>query len=160
MLGDDSPLGSAVIMLHYADIAAKLDQPILAAALGGEFTIPDEIGFLGIVWTFRLGPLQGKRFVGGVYAKAGQNPEFVETNGGFMIRRTPFRLDQPNATFFGVEENIFRSLTQVARVGSLAIRNISQLPDPPFFYSGVSVLRDGSVIAPADFLQAIERVTY
>ena len=82
MLSDDSPLGSAIIMLHYADIAAKLDQPILAAALGGDFTVPDEIGFLGIVWTFRLGPLQGKRFVGGSMPRPVKTPNLWRLTGG------------------------------------------------------------------------------
>ncbi|QEX18082.1 hypothetical protein FRZ44_33860 [Hypericibacter terrae] len=160
MLGEDSSLGDVIIMRHYAEITAKLSQPILAAALAGDFTVPEEIQFPAFVWEFRFGPLAGKRFVGGIYAKERQNPDFVEAEGGYVIRTHPLRLDLPGATYFGVEEGIFRTLTQVARAGHSAVADIRTLPDLPFIYSGVSVLRDGSVIGPADFFRAIGLVTY
>jgi hypothetical protein len=46
MIGDDSPLGNLITMPHYAEIAAKLAQPILAATLVGDFTVPEEISSL------------------------------------------------------------------------------------------------------------------
>jgi hypothetical protein len=82
VLSEESPLGIVIVMLHYADIAAKLAQPILAAALGGDFTVPEEIRFPAIVWEFRTGPMAGRRFVGGVYFRGDYEPAFVETEGG------------------------------------------------------------------------------
>jgi len=160
MIGEDSPFGDIVIMRHYAEIAAKLAQPILAAALAGDFTVPEEIQFPAIVWEFRFGPLQGKRFVGGIYAKPGTNPEFIRADGGFVISNHPFRLDSPGATFFGVEEGIFKDITRVARRGQSDAANIHQLQDIPFIFSGLSVLRDGSAIGPAEFFRVIGPQTY
>jgi len=160
MIGDDSPLGDVVIIRHYAEIATKLAQPILAAALAGDFTVPEEIQFPAIVWEFRFGPLQGKRFVGGIYAKPGTNPEFTQADGGFVISNHPFRLDSPGATFFGVEEGIFKDITRGARTGRSAAANIRQLQEIPFIYSGLSVLRDGSAIGPAEFFRVIGSETY
>lgn len=160
MLGEDSPLGDVIIMRHYAEIAAKLSQPILAAALAGDFTVPEEIQFLAIVWEFRFGPLAGKRFVGGVYAKQGQNPDFVQAEGGLVLRDYPFRLDSPRVTFFGVDEGIFKELTRIARSGRSAVANIHRLQDIPFIYSGLSVLRDGSAIGPAEFFRVVGMETY
>lgn len=57
MIGDDSPLGNLITMRYYAEIAAKLAQPILAAALVEDFTVPEEIQFPAFVWEFRFGPL-------------------------------------------------------------------------------------------------------
>ena len=37
-------------------------------------------------------------------------------------------LDLPGATFFGIEEHIFRSVTLVARAGPSAVAEIGQLP--------------------------------
>jgi hypothetical protein len=107
VLDGEFPLGEVIIMRHYAEIAAKLAQPILAAALAADFTVPAEIQFPAILWEFRVGPLAGKRFVGGIYTKQGENPNFVEAEGGFVVKDHPFRLDLPRATFFGVEEHIF-----------------------------------------------------
>lgn len=159
-VGDDPPLGDITITRHYAGIAEKLAQPILAAALAGDFTVPEEIQFPAIVSEFRFGPLQGKRFVSGIDAKPGTSPEFMQADGGFIISNHPFRLDLPGATFSGVEEGIFKDLAKVARSGSSAVATIRQLQEIPFIYSGLSVLRDGSAIGPAEFFRVMSPQTY
>jgi hypothetical protein len=86
--------------------------------------------------------------------------EFMQADGGFVISNHPFRLDTPGATFFGVEEGIFKHITGVARAGRPAAANIRQLQEFPFIFSGLSVLRDGSAIGPAEFFRVIGPETY
>ena len=128
-LGEETPFGTMIVMRHYASIAYKLAQAILAGALDGNYTITTEIIIQAAVWEFRIGPFEGKRFVGGIYSRDRSPPDFVQENGGMVIRSHPVQLDQPGATFFGVEEEIFRSVVKIARLGRDAARNIPQLPD-------------------------------
>lgn len=51
-------LGSAVIAIHYSDIAAKIRQPILSSSLATGITVPGEIQFPAVVWEFLGAPLQ------------------------------------------------------------------------------------------------------
>lgn len=76
-----------------------------------------------------------------------------------MNRSDPFRLDYGGGTFYGVEENIFEQVTTMARRGAFAAGEIDQFEYTEPFYSAISTLRDGSIIAPIEFLTPIgERV--
>lgn len=162
----ESPgLGAAVVALHYSDIAAKIRQPILATSLATGITMPDEIQFPAMVWEF-IGPvpaLYKKRFVGGYFGGGGRNSsvEIRQTDEAVLILNDdPLRLDLPPATFFGVEETIFKNICAIARSGDVQASQLNQLPDIPFFDSGSSVLRDGSIIAAVHYFRPVGLQVY
>jgi hypothetical protein len=64
----------------------------------------------------------------------------------------PLRLDVGRGTFFGVEESIFEQMTKMARVGAGQVGPMRQFENVQPFYSAVSVLRDGTIITPLEFL--------
>jgi hypothetical protein len=138
---------------HYANIAEKLNQPILAAALRGGFSVSEQIRYPAIVWEGLMGPIEGIRFVGGYYSKSKVSQLGYDNRTVLFRNNDPFDLGAPSVTFFGLEENIFEHLVKVSR------RNVNLLSETPvfdqtgFFYSGTSVLKDGSIISPTDFLQ-------
>jgi hypothetical protein len=72
----------------------------------------------------------------------------------------PFRLGTARGTFFGVDEGIFRAVVQSVRAGHAVSRNIPTFEQIEPFYSGVSILRDGSVLAPLDFFAAVDVQEY
>jgi hypothetical protein len=155
-------LGEAIISLHYSDIALKLGQPILASALAMGYQIPEDIRIPFIVWRVTVGPQQGRLFVGGYYPGIGGTQPFQATKEGVAFQPfAPFRLDIGTATFVGVELDILRSVVKMARVGPRAARGIEHLAEELIqpFYSGVSLLRDGSVIGPIEFFSPIGQQT-
>jgi hypothetical protein len=155
-LRETPELGSLILALHYSDIAAKIRQPILSSALATGYTVPEEIQFPAAVWEFRAPPLQGKRFVGGYFpAGTGVAPIEVGKGQAVFLASQPWRLDVGSGTFFGVEEGIFRGLCAMARVGDRLAAQVNQFPDVQPFFSGISLLRDGSIIGPIDFFNPI-----
>lgn len=152
-------LGSAIIGSHYSRIAEKLDQPLLAAALRNGITLPQEILIPVVIWELAIDPLKGRRFVGG-YFSPDETPAFQITDDKFVARRSdPFRLDGPRATFFGVEEKIFRQIVSVCRSAGRLNEQVNQLENIELIYSGISMLRDGSVIGPAEFFLPVSTST-
>jgi hypothetical protein len=146
-------LGQAVLALHYADVANKINQPILASALELGFQVPTAIAFPAALWELTFGPHQGMRFVGGYYPPAFGTLRVREDKGRlFFEPDNPLRLDAGHGTFVGVEEGIFRQMVAIAHRGPSMANEIRPLSPATFFYSGVSLLRDGSIIAPLEFL--------
>jgi hypothetical protein len=151
----------AVIAAHYSSIAIKLGQRLLASALASGVGLPEQIRILGIAWGVTAGPLQGRRFVGGYFADDAAAPILRDINGQIRFERPdPLRLDRPGATFFGVEETIFRQLVDFARAPRSGISDLVRFEQTDFFYSGFSVLRDGSALGPLEFFSPIESVNY
>ena len=159
---DDTPrLRRAVVSLHYADIASKLNQPILADALLQGYAVPEEIRFLGTVWTLRVGPFAGTRFVGGYYPTGGGPVTAREVDGQIVFGGAdPLRLDVDFGTFFGVEEKIFKQVAGLARGAQTTAPEIGQFDQIQPFYSAVSILRDGSTIGPLEFFTPTAPGTY
>jgi hypothetical protein len=156
LLREAPGLGSMVIALHYSDIAAKIRQPLLSAALRSGIPVSEEIQFPAAVWEFRVPPLNGKRFVGGYFPGAhGSAPIQIENGKTIFLNSNPLRLDVASGTFFGVDESIFRQICVMARSGDLQASQVDQLPDIPPFYSAISLLRDGTVIGPVEFFNPI-----
>jgi hypothetical protein len=150
-------LGAAIMALHYSDIAMKLGQPILASALFNGFVVPEEIRFPVTIWEVRVGPLQHMRFVGGFYQSMSGSTPFRATDKGLIFDPiAPFRLDIGSSTFVGVEESIFRNVAAMTRLGPRAAGEVTQLVEQiEPFYSGFSLLRDGSVIGPIEFFAPV-----
>ncbi|WP_128089602.1 hypothetical protein [Bradyrhizobium viridifuturi] len=155
-------LGAAVIALHYSDLVAKIRQPILSAALALGVTVPEEIQFPAMAWEFNGPPLHGKRFVGGYFPSRGADPVQVRLDSGrvAILNNNPWRLDVGPATFFGLEESIFKGVCGIARDGDQQASQLARLPDVPFFDSGASILRDGSIIAPAHYFSPVGMQIY
>jgi hypothetical protein len=158
--GDDAgEVGTAIIASHYTAIAEKLRQPLLAAALATGVSLPDELRILAITWRVGWGPLEGKRFVGGLFGPTHNGPSVRETRDGILLEwPPPIWLDTPFLTFFGVEETIFRQVVGMARTPHTAAR-LSTFEALEFFHSGVSILRDGTVLGPGEFFQPVEQLT-
>jgi hypothetical protein len=153
-------LGRAVISLHYGDIARKLSQPVLAAALATGVPLPEELTVLGVAWRVLAGPLAGRRFIGGYFSEDDRTPIPRESNGRVVfVRPDRLRLDRPNHTFFGLEEGIFKQVVGFARAQSRQFKEISLFDEISSFYSGFSVLRDGSAMGPLDWFSPEEEVT-
>jgi hypothetical protein len=144
-----------VVALHYGTIASRLNQPILAAALQTGFTVPEEIFFPATVWQLLMGPLQGKRFVGGYISAHGTLPVRQHQGHVMFAPPDPFRLDVGYGTFVGLEESIFQQIAAMVRGRTIAAE-LNALEPPPFFYSAVSIMRDGTILAPVNFLSPVE----
>src|SRR5207237_1016943 len=74
-------LGNAVIGLHYANIAQKLNQPLLAAALAAGLPLSEQILIQAVVWRLAIDPNQRRRFVGGYYTGPSSAPAFAVRDG-------------------------------------------------------------------------------
>lgn len=153
-------LGAAVIASHYSVLAAKLRQPLLAASLATGMTLPDEIIIRAFAWRVIVGPFAGRRFVGGFFGPPESEPRFIETKEGIETRWPPqIRLDAADATFFGVEETIFRQVVAMARSGLRTAGQMGTFEGPGSFYSGFSTLCDGSALGPSAFFNLDEPLT-
>ena len=72
----------------------------------------------------------------------------------------PLRLDVGRGTFFGIEEKIFQQVVAVARGGQSLVREIGRFELIQPFYSGISALRDGSIVGPVKFFRPVQQVTF
>ena len=81
----------------------------------------------------------------------------IQFNNGktIFLNSNPWRLDVAPGSFFGVEENIFRGVCAMGRAGDRASGQVNRFPDIPPFYSGISLLRDGSIIGPVEFFNPV-----
>jgi hypothetical protein len=153
-------LRNAVVSLHFATIAEKLNQPLLAAALGNRVTVPDEILFPAIVWECLLPPINGRRFVGGYYLREGGRDPFVNYDNQWLAYPSiMFRLDVATGTFFGVEEIKFKQMVAAARNGTESFSNLVASESYPPLYSALSLLRDGSILGPLNLFRPVATVT-
>lgn len=163
----DSPLDSRdqqivaprIVAIHYSNIAEKINQPLLASSLLNDYVIPNDILFPTFIWELVAGPLRGRRFVGGYYSKERMNV-FQSDHGIVFSNSNPFDLNAPHATFFGLEEGIFKAVVNIARHQSPNIREFPSFDQLDPFYSGVSILRDGTMLAPIEFVRVVEQVSF
>ncbi|MBK8905430.1 MAG: hypothetical protein IPM53_29880 [Anaerolineaceae bacterium] len=158
-LNDDQGFLSArVIATHYSYIADKLNQPLLASSLLYNYLVPEELNFPAIVWELIAGPLAGARFVGGYFYKTWP-PRFWSGSENFF-EWDRANLNASRATFFGLSEQIFSFIVKTAKQGARFQGNIIGFELPSPFYDGLSILRDGSILAPIDFVRPIEQVNF
>jgi hypothetical protein len=157
-LADDSArnLATAVIGVHYARIAQKLNQPLLAAALLNGISLPQEILVQVILWRMELDPMKHRLFIGGYYPGPDGDPAFDVRDGKVRaLRGDPLRLDQPTGTFVGVEANVFRAVVASCRLNGRVGPQLPKLEDTGRIYSAISMLRDGSTIGPVEFFTPV-----
>ena len=72
-----------------------------------------------------------------------------------VLNANLLRLDVAPATFFGLEETIFKGVCAIAREGDQRASQLERFLDVPFFDSAVSVLRDGSILAPVNYFNPL-----
>jgi hypothetical protein len=123
--------------------------------------MPEQLQVVAFIWEVVQGPLLGTRFVGGYFPGPDGDPLLRQENGRiYLLPHNPLRLDSPNATFFGVEESIFRRVVSIARGAreDAGFTELRRFDRTEFFYSGFSVLRDGSALGPIEFFSPVEPV--
>ena len=116
-----------------------------------------------MVWEFVGPPLNGKRFVGGYFLnREGVDPVRFNLDNGrvVVLNANLLRLDVAAATFFGLEENIFKGVCAIARDGDQRASQLERFPEVPFFDSAASVLRDGSILAPVGYFNPLGLQVY
>ena len=152
-------LARAIVGIHYGRIAEILGLPILAASLRTGFVIPEEILVPITVWELQLPPLKGMRFVGGYFPNGGGVRPLELENGKILFaRHNAFQLGIGNGTFIGLEEKIFSQIVGRARGSQVLGTSFEALPLIPPIYSAISILRDGSIISPIEFLTPVSQV--
>jgi hypothetical protein len=153
-------LGASIIAQHYSDISVKMNQPLLATALLTGVPLPEELRVVAVSWRVVTGPLEGTQFVGGFFSETGNAP-IVENGENGVTLRSPniFRLDEPSPTFFGLERSVFSSVVSSARTSRMLSDRLAKFENTRPFYSGFSVLRDGTALGPLEFFAPVEVLT-
>lgn len=156
ILGDNNQIayGNRVIAKHYSVIFEKLNLPFIATALSNSFTVSQDLQFTAGLWECLVGPLTGTRFVGGYFSRV---PIKIIDN---LFITNPLDLMAPSATFFGLEESIFKHMVSVARSNFIEVGLPDTFDNVEPFYSGFSTLKDGSVIAPLGFFKFINLIRF
>lgn len=153
-------LSGQIIGSHYANALEKIDQPYLALAIRRSRHLEWQIKIQVTVWKFVYEDQQ-RYFVGG-YHKRDTDYPFVKFKRGQIMRlsRDSFRLDVHSGTFVGVELSVFEYLVKVARGDRRLLDDLPEVEPVRDLYSGLSMLRDGSVIGPLSMFIPVGSKTY
>ncbi|PMQ13047.1 hypothetical protein PseAD21_05140 [Pseudomonas sp. AD21] len=141
-------LSGRVIASHYGDALMKIDQPHLAFAIRRSRRLEQQSSIPVTIWQFAFADLN-RYFVGGYYAKDTDEP-LIDLKSMQIKHRSwdPFRLGVHSGTFVGIELSVFKHLVNVARGDRYLLDGLPEVDPIKDLYSGVSMLRDGSVIGP------------
>jgi hypothetical protein len=161
--GFSTQVGRAMVFGHYALILSRLRLPLHADAIRSGRPVESATGARRGIWQCIAGPLKGRRFVGGLLVHSHDVAcalpwLFFE---GFPLTHvlralqvsSPFLLASP-AQFFGLEEHIMRAVAGAIRRDMAASAEIERvdLPERP---GSLSLLRDGTVLGPAEYFEPI-----
>ena len=153
-------LSGQIIGSHYGNVLMKIDQPHLAIAIRSSRRLERQIRIPVAVWKLAFDDQQ-RYFVGGYYSKDTNEPLIDLENGQTTHRsRDPFRLGVHSGTFVGVELSVFEHLVKVARGDAHMLDGLPEIEPTREFYSGISTLRDGSVIGPLSMFIPFRLVSY
>lgn len=151
-------LSGQIIGSHYGNALMKIDQPLLALAIRSSRRVDQQSRFPAIVWKFAFEDEQ-RCFVGGYYAKRTNEPLFES----WQIRHRRWdhlRLGIHSGTFVGVELSVFQHLVKVARGDRRLLDGLPEVEPIRDLYSGLSMLRDGSVIGPSSMFIPLSSENY
>jgi hypothetical protein len=162
---------------HYSGVFEILGLLLHSAALRDGFVLPREEPVVVGIWRCLIPKLDHLRFAGGFLPSETTRSESSDFRWWFDFyniprsfrefardfRGTPFgwnpNLDVGQRMFFGLETQLFKHVLEETRQSSQAITEIEPLTvvaqDLP---EQVSLLRDGTVLAPASFMR-LEDVT-
>lgn len=141
-------LSGQIIGSHYGDALMKIDQPNLALAIRRSRRLERRSRVPVAIWQFAFEDQQ-RYFVGGYYAKDTNEP-LVDFDSRQITHHSwvPFRLGVHSGTFVGIELSVFKHLVNVARGDRSLLDGLPEVEPIRDLYSGISILRDGSVIGP------------
>jgi hypothetical protein len=148
-------LGDTIISLHYGNIAHKMGQELLAAALSSRFSIPQELRFPSAVWELLIPGVADEPFVGGYLSPDGREPRWQNVEGSLVLTKDPLRLDYTRGTFFGLRESVFKSMIATTREAA-RVDLWPRFDRMVQVHSALSLLRDGSALGPLDFFRPID----
>ena len=152
-------LANRVMSLHYGNIARKLGQELLAAALTYHFVVSEELRFPATAWELLIPGVSKEPFVGGYFSPDGRDPQWEQIGRSLVLRQHPFRLNHTRGTFFGLTESAFKSIVASAR-GISAFGQLPRLDRLVQVHSALSLLRDGSALGPVDFFRPMSSSIY
>jgi hypothetical protein len=150
-------LSKQIAASHYADVLLKLDQPHMSFALRNQVLMEPDIRITATVWEFSLGRWGAELFVGGYHGGASDRP-LIELVDDRVVRQRsdPFRLGMHSGTFVGVELSVFKHLVEACRGAARLLEDSMPEVNPvEGTYSGVSMLRDGSIIGPLQLFNPV-----
>ncbi|BCG47248.1 hypothetical protein GEOBRER4_n2075 [Citrifermentans bremense] len=160
---DGYPLqvGLAMVTGHYASIFDKLELRLQAEAIRHHRPMPKYSSASRGIWECVSGPLSGHRFVGGIVSTPYIPPQIRFINEydfkyewHLFHQTSPFILERP-ATFFGLDERIFRQVIRVSGNRLDAANEIKPIIVPDETGS-LSLLRDGSILGPVDYFRPVD----
>ncbi|MEQ6328109.1 hypothetical protein [Pseudomonas yangonensis] len=151
-------LSEQVIASHYSDALMKLDQPHLAFAIRRSLRLERQSIIPVTLWRLAFEG-QEMHFVGGYYAKETNEP-LIDLVSNQIKHRSwdPFRLGVHSGTFVGIEYSVFKHLVRVARGERRLIDGLPEVELVRDIYSGISMLRDGSIIGPLSMFMPVGRL--
>ncbi|WP_225085916.1 hypothetical protein [Pectobacterium colocasium] len=152
-------LSGQIIGSHYGNALEKIEQPHLALAIRRSRRLEWQSRILVTVWKFAFEDQQ-RYFVGCYYEK--DTDPLVDLKGVQITHRSrnPFRLGGHSGTFVGVELSVFEHLVKVARGDRRLLDDLPEVEPVRDLYSGLSMLRDGSVIGPSSRFIPVELASY
>jgi hypothetical protein len=156
---------------HYASIFRQLKLPLLATALELGFNVPENIRFRVGIWRGLVPPMLNHEFIGGYFLPTFSpeqqffylNPSIYNDFSNFIdVPINPqLNLSLPGFTFFGLQRDIFDRLRRITIHGTESWEEsiLYQYENHESEYPrGLSILRDGSVLAPLDYFQFIDTI--
>ncbi|RRW39955.1 hypothetical protein EGJ52_23185 [Pseudomonas luteola] len=163
-------LSRQIIGSHYGNVLMKIDQPHLALAIRSSSRLELQSEIQVAVWKFAFEDQQ-RYFAGGYYAKYTKWPSVDLDTWLSMHRRwdpwlsmhrrwDPSRLGIHSGTFVGVELSVFEHLVKVARGDERLLDYLPEVEPVRELYSGLSMLRDGSVIGPLSMFIPVRFARY
>lgn len=145
--------GNSMVLGHYVSIFRRLQLPVVADSLQFAFSLGQrQIGARRGLWVCRAGPLEGRKFVGGIIPSPGHDGYWAFRYDEW--RGSPFVL-MPPVQFFGLEVSTFDRVLQIARGGVDAPAGLEPVVVPEQLGS-ISLLRDGSILGPASYFEAVD----
>ena len=159
----DASIYRSIVSLHYSRIMSKLGLPVIEAALQTGFTMSEQFTTRRVVWKCLVSPYDKFTFVGGVLPEYRDLLVAYEEGGlRFWSHNTqetqsgPLFLSPLSRTFFGLESSIFASIRNIAtdgRRGADRIRTLDTEAEPP---SNMSFHKDGTLMAPIEFMMPVD----
>jgi hypothetical protein len=152
-------LQRGIAACHYGDVLTRLGLPVHSAYLRLGATLKEPLNRQAMQWECLIPALQGRRFIGVAYPPTGF-PVFSPLFWNAPFLSSPF-FDAPlryfnpmvpHFTFFGLESSVFKAVIEATHSGLASLARAEQLVVPPM-PDGTSVLRDGTLLCPLDFMR-------
>jgi hypothetical protein len=154
---DAGQLHRAIMACHYSDVLGRMGLLVHSAYLRLGATLKERPNRSAMEWKCLIPSLQTRTFVGVVYPPPGA-PAFTtivldasSSPSIGQVRRyyNPLIAD---FTFFGLESSLFKAVIEATYSGLASLSRAEELTVPSM-PDGTSMLRDGTLLCPLDFMQ-------